>query len=82
VNIAGDATNYNISVAAPGLHKKDLKIEADESILTVSERKAESKEDNAEKYTRQEYNFSSFSACFGAWIVSAERGTTCASTAT
>ena len=64
VNISEDKTNYNLELAAPGLHKKDFKIDVNGNMLTISAQKEENKEENEEKYTRKEYNYSSFSRSF------------------
>lgn len=64
VNISEDKTGYNLSVAAPGLLKKDFKIDVNGNMLTISAQKEESKEDKEQTYTRKEYNYSSFSRSF------------------
>ncbi len=64
VNITEDKTSYNLSVAAPGLHKKDFKIDVDGNLLTVSAHKEEEKEEKDDSFTRREYNYSSFSRSF------------------
>lgn len=64
VNITEDKNSYCMSLAAPGLHKKDFKIDIDGNLLTVSAQKEENKEDKDETYTRKEYNYSSFSRSF------------------
>lgn len=64
VNITEDKNSYNLDVAAPGLHKKDFKIDVNGNVLTVSAQKEENKEEKEEQYTRQEYNYSSFSRSF------------------
>lgn len=64
VNITEDKSSFNLEVAAPGLHKKDFKIDVDGNLLTISGQKEENKEEKDEKYTRQEYNYSSFSRSF------------------
>ena len=64
VNITEDKKSYNLEVAAPGLHKKDFKININGNVLTISAEKDENKEEKEEKYTRKEYNYSSFSRSF------------------
>ena len=64
VNISEDKASYNLDVAAPGLHKKDFNIDVNGNILTISAKKEENKEEKNEKYSRQEYNYSSFSRSF------------------
>jgi HSP20 family protein len=64
VNISEDKDSYQLSLAAPGLQKKDFRIDVEGNLLTISAEKQESKEEKEEKYTRKEYNYSSFSRCF------------------
>lgn len=64
VNIAENNDNYMVTLAAPGLKKEDFKIDLDGNMLTISSEKEENKEEKDEKYTRQEYSYSSFSRSF------------------
>jgi HSP20 family protein len=64
VNITEQKNGYEVSLAAPGLKKEDFKIDVDGNMLTISSEKEERKEENEEKYTRKEYNYSSFSRTF------------------
>ena len=64
VNITENDKNFNVELAAPGLHKNDFKIDVDGNLLTISAKKEDNKEEKNEKYTRQEYNYSSFSRSF------------------
>ena len=64
VNITEDKNSYNLSLAAPGLHKKDFKIDIDGNLLTISAQKEENKEEKEQSFTRKEYNYSSFSRSF------------------
>lgn len=64
VNILEDDKNYSLEVAAPGLHKKDFRIDINNNVLTVSAQREESKEDKDKQYTRREYSYSSFSRSF------------------
>lgn len=64
VNISESSDSYTLSLAAPGLQKKDFKIDVQGNLLTISAEKEESKEEKEEKYSRKEYNFSSFSRSF------------------
>src|SRR6185503_15449459 len=64
VNITEDKNSYCLNVAAPGLHKKDFKIDINGNLLTISAQKEDNKEDTDGQYTRQEYNYSSFSRSF------------------
>ena len=64
VNITEDKSRYNMELAAPGLLKKDFKIDVNGNLLTISAQKEENKEEKDESYTRKEYNYSSFSRTF------------------
>ncbi|MHA4844136.1 Hsp20/alpha crystallin family protein [Flavitalea antarctica] len=64
VNITEDKDGYKVSLAAPGLKKSDFHIDLEGNMLTISSEKEESKEEKDEKFTRKEYNYSSFSRSF------------------
>jgi HSP20 family protein len=64
VNIAEQDNQYMVTLAAPGMKKDDFKIEVDGNMLTISSEKEESTEEKNKKFTRKEYNYSSFSRCF------------------
>lgn len=64
VNVTEDNGTYKIAMAAPGLKKEDFKIDVDGNLITISAEKTERKEEKEEKYTRKEYNFTSFSRTF------------------
>lgn len=64
VNITEHDDEYKISLAAPGLKKDDFKIDVDGNMLTISSEKEENKEEKDKKFTRKEYNYSSFSRSF------------------
>ena len=64
VNITEDEKNYKFDLAAPGLEKKDFKVETDHQTLTISsEKENEHKEEN-ENYRRREFSYSSFRRSF------------------
>lgn len=64
VNITESDASFSLEFAAPGLHKKDFKIDVNNNVLTVSAAQEESKEDKEKQYTRREYSYSSFSRSF------------------
>ncbi|MCF8345137.1 MAG: Hsp20 family protein, partial [Bacteroidales bacterium] len=65
VNIIEGNEDFKIEVAAPGLNKKDFKIDLDRNVLTVSsEKKEEKKEKDEDKFMRREFSYSSFSRSF------------------
>jgi HSP20 family protein len=56
--------NFKITMAAPGLRKEDFKIDVDGNLITISAEKSTEKEEKEEKFTRKEYNYSSFCRTF------------------
>jgi HSP20 family protein len=64
VNITEKKDDYLISMAAPGLKKEDFKIDVEGNMLTISSEKEEENEEKDERYTRQEYSYSSFERSF------------------
>jgi HSP20 family protein len=64
VNITENTDSYEVSLAAPGMKKDDFKVDIDGNMLTISSQKEETKEEKEQKYTRKEYNYSSFSRSF------------------
>lgn len=64
VNISERKDDYLVSMAAPGLKKEDFKIDVEGNMLTISSEKEEDHEEKDEKYTRQEYSYSSFERSF------------------
>jgi HSP20 family protein len=64
VNVKEDENQFNIEVAAPGMEKKNFRIDLNHNVLTISAEKEEKKEDKNEKITRQEFNYTSFQRSF------------------
>jgi HSP20 family protein len=64
VNVTDNKDNFLVSVAAPGMKKNDFKIDINGDMLTISCEKEETREEKEKKYTRKEYNYSSFSRSF------------------
>jgi HSP20 family protein len=64
VNIVEGKDDYRIEVAAPGLDKKDFKIDLDNNVLTVSSEKEEKTEDTDDRFMRREFSYASFSRSF------------------
>lgn len=64
VNIAETTNGFDLSLAVPGMKKDDFKIDVDGNMLTISCQKEEKKEEKDAKFTRKEFNYSSFSRCF------------------
>lgn len=64
VNVVTTEKDYQLSMAVPGLKKDDFKIDLEGNMLTISSEKEESREEKDKKFTRKEYNYTSFSRCF------------------
>jgi HSP20 family protein len=64
VNITELNNVFEVTLAAPGMKKDDFKIDVDGNMLTISCEKEETKEEKEKKFTKKEYNFSSFSRSF------------------
>jgi HSP20 family protein len=65
VNIIEGTESYEVDMAAPGLEKKDLKIELNHGVLTISsEKKSEKEAKKGKKFSRREYSYQSFSRSF------------------
>lgn len=64
VNITENKDEFMVSLAIPGMKKEDFNIDIEGNMLTISSEKEESKEEKEEKYTRKEFNYSSFSRSF------------------
>lgn len=64
VNIIEGKDDYRIEVAAPGLEKKDFKIDLDNNVLTISSEKEEKHEEGDDRYMRREFNYASFTRSF------------------
>ena len=65
VNIKETAGSYEVQVAAPGMTKKDFKVELDGNSLTISSEKSNEKEDkDDERYSRKEFSYQSFQRTF------------------
>jgi len=64
VNISESANDFKIELAAPGLQKEYFDINIEKNTLTISAKKQSSDEVNNDKFTRKEFNYSSFSRSF------------------
>lgn len=62
VNIREEAGLFEIEMAVPGLSKKDVKINIEKDLLTISHNF--SSEINDQEYSLREFNFSSFEKSF------------------
>jgi HSP20 family protein len=64
VNITESENGYTIEVAAPGLNKKDFKIDLDKNSLTIASVREDKQEESNERYTRREFRYTNFSRSF------------------
>jgi len=64
VNIREDEGKYNLELAVPGMDKKDLKIDINEDVLTISSETKQEKEETKDGYKRKEFSYSSFCRSF------------------
>jgi HSP20 family protein len=64
VNITEEKNDYMVALAVPVMKKDDFRIDIEGNMLTISSEKEETKEEKDKKFTRKEYNFTSFSRSF------------------
>ena len=64
VNISEGENEYTIEVAAPGLEKKDFKIDMEKDRLTISSTNEDKQEENNDRCTRHEFHYNKFSRSF------------------
>ena len=64
VNVSETDKEYRVTLAAPGLSREDFKVDVEGNLLVISSEKEEKRDDKNERFTRQEYRFSSFSRSF------------------
>ncbi len=64
VNIKEDEKRFTLELAVPGIDKKDLKIDINEDVLTISHETKNESEQNADGYKRKEFSYSSFCRSF------------------
>lgn len=64
VNIKEDEKKFTLELAVPGMDKKDLKIDINEDVLTISSETKDEKEENRDGYRRKEFSYSSFCRSF------------------
>jgi HSP20 family protein len=64
VNVNETEKEFSIEMAAPGLQKKDFKLEVSNGNLTISAEKEEESKEEKKNYLRQEYSYQSFCRTF------------------
>jgi HSP20 family protein len=63
-NIEEGEKEFKIELAAPGLEKKDFKVEVNGKVITISAEKKEEKKENGKNFKRREFSYNSFSRSF------------------
>jgi HSP20 family protein len=64
VNIKEDDKSFTLDLAVPGIDKKDLKIEINEDVITISSEHKEEKEEKTDDFKRREFSYTSFCRSF------------------
>lgn len=64
VNVKETDDEYRLEVAAPGMSKKDFKVEVDNGVITISAEREVSNESKDDGYTRREFSYESFQRAF------------------
>ncbi len=64
VNIKENEKNFTLELAVPGMDKKDLKIDINEDVLTISSETKNENEEEQDGYKRKEFSYSSFCRSF------------------
>lgn len=63
-NIKETEDSFGVEVAAPGLEKKDFKIQLENNLLTISSQKENHEENQFDGYSRREFSYQSFQRSF------------------
>jgi HSP20 family protein len=64
VNVKETKDDFLIELAAPGMEKKDFKVNFKNNVLTISSEKNEENENKDDNYTRKEFSYQSFQRSF------------------
>ena len=64
VNVKETNDEFIIELAAPGMEKKDFKINFKNNVITISSERENEKEEKRENYTRREFSYQSFQRSF------------------
>ena len=65
VNITESKEGFKLDLLAPGFRKEDLKMNVEDSTLTISAEKKNQDLAEGDRYTRREFGFSAFKRSFG-----------------
>lgn len=63
-NIIESSKDYKIELAAPGLERKDFKVEVQDGVLSISAEKEEEEEEENKNFRRKEFSYNSFCRSF------------------
>lgn len=63
-NIIEHDKNFKIELAAPGLEKKDFKVEVQDGVLSISAEKEHEKKEENKNFKRREFTYNSFARSF------------------
>lgn len=64
VNVKETNDEFVIELAAPGMEKKDFKINFKNNVITISSEREDKKEEKKNNYTRREFSYQSFQRAF------------------
>lgn len=64
VNIREDKKNFTLDLALPGMDKKDIRIDLNEDVLTISSERRDESEESSNGYKKREFACSSFCRSF------------------
>ena len=64
VNVSETEREYIVSLATPGMERKDFKVESTDDTLTISAEREKEEKEEGEHYNRREYNYNSWSRSF------------------
>lgn len=63
-NIKETEKSFDVELAVPGMKKDDFEIEVNEDLLTIRAEQKTEKEEESERFTKREFNYSSFVRSF------------------
>ena len=63
-NIIENGKDFRIELAAPGLEKKDFKVEVQDGVLSISAEKKEEQKEETKNYRRREFSYNTFCRSF------------------
>jgi HSP20 family protein len=64
VNIKESDKDFILELAVPGIDKKDLKIDINDDVVTISSESRSEKEEDNDGYKRKEFSYSTFCRSF------------------